>query len=90
MAREVHEAAVERRLPKMSAMTIFYQECPTCGRNLRVPVKYFGRPMSCTHCEGEFIAGKAELPRAAPPPLAEGTDGQIATQTFSQPQLGEV
>jgi hypothetical protein len=41
----------------MSALTtIFYQECPTCGRSLRIPVKYFGRAMSCSHCNGEFVA----------------------------------
>ena len=41
----------------MSALTtIFYQECPTCGRSLRIPVKYFGRAMSCSHCCGEFVA----------------------------------
>lgn len=41
----------------MSAVkTIFYQECPTCGRSLRIPVKYFGLAMACTHCGGEFVA----------------------------------
>lgn len=41
----------------MSALTtVFHQECPTCGRTLRVAVKYFGRSMSCAHCGGEFIA----------------------------------
>jgi hypothetical protein len=46
----------------MSAMTIFYQECPVCGRSLRIPAKYFGRLMSCTHCEGEFRAGTETVP----------------------------
>lgn len=41
----------------MSAMTFFYQECPVCGRSLRVAVKYFGKPMLCSHCGGEFRAG---------------------------------
>jgi hypothetical protein len=72
----------------MSAMTFFYQLCPTCGRNLRVPVKYFGRRMSCTHCKGEFIAGKAELGQTT---IAhESSDGGIVTQTIPQPQLDEV
>lgn len=47
----------------MSALTIFYQECPVCGRSLRVNVKYFGREMSCSHCEGTFIAGKDQMER---------------------------
>jgi hypothetical protein len=46
----------------MSAMTIFYQECPVCGRSLRIPAKYFGRLMSCSHCQGEFVAGKEQMP----------------------------
>ena len=40
----------------MSSLTYFYQACPICGRSLRVPVQYFGRPMSCSHCGGEFHA----------------------------------
>jgi hypothetical protein len=51
----------------MSAVTtVFYQECPTCGRSLRVAVKYFGRSMSCGHCGGEFVANPGEL-RSTPP-----------------------
>ena len=73
----------------MSAMTIFYQECPVCGRNLRIPAKYFGRQMTCTHCEGEFRAGKEELPPSAPAPEANVTAG-IVSPAFAQPQLGEV
>jgi len=45
----------------MSAMTSFYQNCPVCGRSLRIAVKYFGRPMSCAHCRGEFLAGREEM-----------------------------
>jgi hypothetical protein len=73
----------------MSAMTIFYQECPVCGRNLRIPAKYFGRQMSCTHCEGEFRAGKEELPPSTPAPEPNVTAG-IVSPAFAQPQLGEV
>jgi len=56
----------------MSAVTVFYQACPVCGRSLRVPVKYFGREMSCSHCEGTFVAGKDQIPRTEtpPPPLS--------------------
>ena len=51
----------------MSALaTVFYQECPTCGRTLRVAVKYFGRTMSCGHCGGEFLADPNSMRSAAP------------------------
>jgi len=56
----------------MSATTFFYQECPVCGRSLRIPVKYFGREMSCSHCAGEFIAGKEKEPAEQCQPAAEG------------------
>jgi hypothetical protein len=59
----------------MSAMTIFYQGCPVCGRSLRIATKYFGRQMTCTHCKGEFLAGKEELPqvsRATSDPVTTG------------------
>ena len=74
----------------MSAMTIFYQQCPICGRNLRIPAKYFGRQMTCTHCEGEFRAGKDQLPEAPTPSESELSAGMLAPDVFSQPQLGEV
>jgi len=79
----------------MSAITFFYQECPVCGRSLRVPVKYFGREMSCSHCEGEFVAGKdkqASSPcnRAAEADLAGSMNELLRPGVFAQPQLGEV
>jgi len=56
----------------MPAMTFFYQECPVCGRSLRVRVQYYGREMSCTHCKGEFVAGRAEKsPRIGEEPAPE-------------------
>jgi hypothetical protein len=74
----------------MTAMTIFYQECPVCGRSLRIPAKYFGRQMTCTHCHGEFRAGKEEI---APPTRmadAELSGGVIEARTFAQSELREV
>jgi hypothetical protein len=77
----------------MSAMTVFYQECPVCGRNLRVPAKYFGRRMTCTHCQGEFRAGKEELP-ALPKQEASLPASMVAPaliqSELTQSQIGEV
>jgi len=74
----------------MSAMTIFYQQCPVCGRNLRIPAKYFGRHVTCTHCKGEFRAGKDELPQARPTTDSQLSAGMLSPGVFSQPHLGEV
>ena len=49
----------------MPMMTYFYQECPVCGRSLRVPVQYFGSIMSCSHCSGEFQAVGGEQSMSA-------------------------
>ncbi len=38
----------------------FYQECPTCGRHVRIKAEYLGRRMSCLHCQGEFTASDRE------------------------------
>ena len=60
----------------MSGVTYFYESCPVCGRQLRIPVQHFGRLMECGHCGGEFVAGQpvpqerpcAEQPQAIEPP----------------------
>jgi len=38
----------------------FFQECPTCGRHVRIKAEYLGRRMTCLHCEGEFTASDRE------------------------------
>jgi hypothetical protein len=73
----------------MAAVTVFYQSCPVCGRNLRIPAKYFGRQMSCTHCEGEFRAGNDEL-KEQPPEEPAFAQPVLPPLTSIQPQLGEV
>jgi hypothetical protein len=40
----------------MSNPVYFMQECPTCGRNLRVRVEYLGRQVVCQHCKSQFEA----------------------------------
>jgi len=66
----------------MGLKTIFYQECPTCGRSLRIPVKYFGSTMSCSHCSGEFVAQPQQQhgrgPDAAAPIAADAAAVNLA------------
>lgn len=40
----------------MSGAAYFNQECPVCGRGLRVRVVYLGRQVACQHCGGRFEA----------------------------------
>ena len=72
----------------MSAMVNFYQNCPICGRSLRISIKYFGRQMSCTHCQGEFRAGKDELPPNEAVSVMADDPLPIATHWVT-PQVGE-
>ena len=44
----------------MSNATCFYQECPTCGRQLRVRVKFLNKVVVCPHCEGQLVAEDPE------------------------------
>ncbi|MDX1962809.1 MAG: hypothetical protein SFX18_06630 [Pirellulales bacterium] len=53
-------------MPRASTATYFYQECPTCGRALRVRVSYLGKKMICEHCQGAFIASDPDNPHTTP------------------------
>jgi hypothetical protein len=44
----------------MAQTTFFDQECPTCGRRLRVPVQYLGKKVKCQHCRAPFEAWDKE------------------------------
>ncbi|MEX0866171.1 MAG: hypothetical protein WD030_02365 [Pirellulales bacterium] len=40
----------------MSIPLYYSQECPTCGRNLRIRVEYLGKRVVCQHCQAKFEA----------------------------------
>jgi hypothetical protein len=40
----------------MTSGTYFIQDCPTCGRSLRVRVEHLNRELSCQHCSGKLRA----------------------------------
>ena len=40
----------------MSHPISYHQNCPVCGRSLRIGVKLLGRRVYCQHCGGGFIA----------------------------------
>lgn len=43
----------------MSGATYYIQECPTCGRQLRIRVEYLGKRVACEHCQGTFVAAES-------------------------------
>ena len=44
----------------MSGAIYFRQECPICGRGLKVRVSYLGKHVLCQHCGGRFEATDPE------------------------------
>ena len=62
--------------------TFFYQECPTCGRALRVRINYLGKTVVCEHCQGSFTAqdpnGSAEVPQMHEPSPLERAEELLA------------
>jgi hypothetical protein len=52
----------------------FDQECPACGRTLRVPVVALGQMVACRHCGRHFIARDRSLPAASDGPTLSALD----------------
>jgi hypothetical protein len=50
----------------MPSVMYFHQECPTCGRQLRIRVEYLGKPVACQHCQGTFVAAESSSTRDGP------------------------
>ncbi len=51
----------------MSNSTYFMQDCPTCGRRLRIRVEYLGKKVTCQHCQGQLKAVDPAAARYDPP-----------------------
>lgn len=45
----------------MAEATYFVQECPTCGRSLRIRVEYLGKRLVCQHCHGALVASDCPI-----------------------------
>jgi hypothetical protein len=46
----------------------YHQNCPVCGRNLRIRVTLLGRLVYCQHCGGGFVASDAKSLAPGPVP----------------------
>jgi hypothetical protein len=58
----------------------FHQQCPVCGRVVRVRVSLLGRQVFCQHCQGSFVAtdsSMGDLPPTTPVSPSAGTDDLI-------------
>ena len=52
--------------------TYFLQECPTCGRSLRISVQHLGAQVACKHCSARFQACDPESGLSSPEDSAIG------------------
>ncbi len=60
----------QEHCPVSKSKTYFDQECPTCGRSLKIRVEYMGRRVTCQHCHANFEA--CDPKSAAYPPSDSG------------------
>jgi DNA-directed RNA polymerase subunit RPC12/RpoP len=76
----------------MENVSYYDQDCPTCGRALRIRKTYLGRRVQCRHCNAEFEAcepGSAEYPPSdSGIALLQRADELIAAADRHSPPLG--
>lgn len=58
----------------MSIRNYYYQECPVCGRQLRIRVDHLGRELACSHCHGLFVARDPAIAQDPLPSPLEAPD----------------
>ncbi len=50
----------------------FKQDCPVCGRGMRVRIELFGKNVACGHCHAVTVAhDDTDHPRIGPAPLKQ-------------------
>ena len=54
----------------MEHTVCYHQNCPVCGRTLKIGVMLLGRRVYCQHCGGRFIATDAATADGCPPEAA--------------------
>lgn len=55
----ITDQATDQTMEPADNPVCYHQNCPVCGRNLRIRVRLLGRSVYCQHCGGGFIASDA-------------------------------
>jgi len=63
-SRHCEREGVMRLGPKVA--TYFWQQCPACGRTLRIRVEHLGDEIVCRHCRRRFTALDETMSRKMP------------------------
>jgi hypothetical protein len=53
------DLTAEQTMESAGNPVCYHQNCPVCGRNLRIRVRLLGRRVYCQHCGGGFVASDA-------------------------------
>lgn len=59
--RQLHVGRSPTEMEQVENPVCYHQNCPVCGRNLRIRVMLLGRRVYCQHCGGGFIASDARV-----------------------------
>jgi len=73
-----------------SRATFFIQQCPTCGRKVRVCVEYLGLEIQCRHCHAVFTAcdpDSAPLHSDSNLTLMQRVDELLGPESTEQPTI---
>jgi len=92
-ANHISGRDVEQIMEPDSNPVCYHQNCPVCGRNLRIGVRLLGRRVYCQHCGGGFIASDAAtgtgVPTVADRPQSAIVDELIERAAVMLAQSGE-
>lgn len=64
----------------MPMATHFHQQCPVCGRTVRISVEHLGIIVQCRHCRGQFEACDA----------ADSQQAMVASQDTDRQRIDEL
>jgi len=93
MAHSASDRAMDHTMDPTDNPVCYHQNCPVCGRNLRIRVRLLGRRVYCQHCCGGFIASDAtngtESSPVADRPQSAKIDELIERASVMLGQAGE-
>jgi hypothetical protein len=82
-ANQISGHAVDQIMEPADNPVCYHQNCPVCGRNLRIRVRLLGRRVYCQHCGGGFVASDAAIGTGISP-VAERPQSAIVDELIER------